>query len=165
MGEFLYCCMICACRRECIKCDLTVDNFLNELDMIQVADMFQKLLAEYVTVDKQPKKGQTISELLGVAVGEIGMSIADFDALAPSEFSTIAESYHTALERQSRERWEIARFNAMFALLPYSKKKLKPQDIVVFEWETKKAATHKRQPKQSAQEIRTRYREVIGGFE
>lgn len=91
----------------------------------------------------------------------MGMSVADFDELTPSELSAIVRVYAKKQERQSRQSWTISRFVATFFLLPYSKKRLKPKDLCVFEWEDE---DEKSSPQASVEEIRERYRKVAQRF-
>lgn len=73
----------------------------------------------------------------------IGLSLSDFCDLTPPEFEQVCNAYedHRLNEYQATHRnaWERMRFLALFFLLPYSKKALKVNDIVVFDWEKKKA--------------------------
>lgn len=72
---------------------------------------------------------------MGLAIGCIGMSREDFLQSTPDEFNAIAEAWNNNNVQHYRSEWEQARFIAQFILMPYSKKHLKPQDLVVFEWE------------------------------
>lgn len=74
--------------------------------------------------------------MLGLAVGCIGMSRSEFAALTPEEFNAIAEQWHANDTRHYRSGWEQARFVALCCLTPYSKRALKPTDIIRFDWET-----------------------------
>ncbi len=72
---------------------------------------------------------------MGVAVGCIGMSLPDFCALTPSEFSATHQKWLEAQDVHERRAWERMRTLATFAVQPYSKKRLKPSDLMVFPWE------------------------------
>lgn len=63
------------------------------------------------------------------------MSLEDFERCTPFEFNAIAEQWHEHQERVSRAGWEQTRFLATAILQPYSKKALKPADIVRFSWD------------------------------
>ena len=73
--------------------------------------------------------------MLGVALGEIGMSLDDFDSLSLPEFSHVMEAYNHKVERDNKISWETARFMAMYFIQPYSKKPIKQTDICTFPWE------------------------------
>lgn len=79
--------------------------------------------------------------MLGVALGVIGLSLSDFDALTPLEFEQICLAYEdnklNEYQATHRNAWERMRFLALYFLLPYSKKNLTARDIAVFEWEKK----------------------------
>ena len=70
-----------------------------------------------------------------VAVGCIGLTLPDFCALTPSEFSAAHRQWMEAQEAREQGAWERTRLLATFAVQPYSKKKLKPTDLLTFPWE------------------------------
>lgn len=74
---------------------------------------------------------------MGIATGCMGMSISDFCSCAPSEFNAIHECYRDARQEIMRQHWEQTRFMSVAILQPYSKKKLKASDLVLFPWEKK----------------------------
>lgn len=55
--------------------------------------------------------------------------------MTPEEPELMIEAWQQMRTDESRQSWEQTRFLALCALMPYSKKRLKPTDIVVFEWE------------------------------
>ena len=57
--------------------------------------------------------------MLGVALGEIGMSLDDFDSLSLPEFSHVMEAYNHKVERDNKISWETARFMVMYFIQPY----------------------------------------------
>lgn len=75
--------------------------------------------------------------MLAIAVGAVGMSADDFDGLTLPEFEEIYRAWTEKEESRCRNGWEMARFGALYALAPHSRKKLRPQDICTFEWERK----------------------------
>ena len=68
-------------------------------------------------------------------MGRVGMSLEDFDACTPSEFSAICKSYQEDEEQKMRMSWEQTRFLAVTNLQPYSKKPIKAQDVARFPWD------------------------------
>lgn len=70
-----------------------------------------------------------------MAVGHVGMSLGDIYSMTPEELGLVIEAWQQMRTDESRQSWEQIRFLALCALMPYSKKRLKPTDIVVFEWE------------------------------
>ena len=80
----------------------------------------------------------TFKELQGIAVGFMGMSRQDFLCLTLEEFNCIVEKWNEREQAHSRTTWEQVRFIAHCVLTPYSKKRLDPTDIVLFEWEKTK---------------------------
>ena len=71
-------------------------------------------------------------------MGIFGLSPSEFYNLTPKETGLISDAYYNNEKTFSRERWELARYNAYFGLLPHQKKggKLKVTDLGYFEWET-----------------------------
>lgn len=98
--------------------------------------------------------------LLGMAVGRIGMSIDDFCRCTPLEFSAIAESWNEGEQQRERAAWERARLQCTCMLQPYSKKKLKPQDVLQFAWDPSTGSGTGDGEKLSAKEIRERFEKV-----
>lgn len=65
----------------------------------------------------------------------MGLRIAEFEVLTPSQFDSIYRHWRLRQDGLSRERWEIARMVAMYAVSPYAKKRIKPTDLIRFPWE------------------------------
>ncbi len=97
---------------------------------------------------------------MGVAVGCVGMSMHDFCALAPREFSEIYKQWAEAQEVREQGAWERTRLLATFAVQPYSKKKLQPKDLLVFPWEKpekKNAAASGRSTAERFKELKKKF--------
>lgn len=75
---------------------------------------------------------------MGIAVGCVGMSLEDFERCTPFEFYSITEQWEQEKERRMQDDWERARFQAAVSIQPYSKKPIKPTDIIKFPWEQRK---------------------------
>lgn len=80
---------------------------------------------------------QTFDDLEEIALGMMGMSIADFDAMTFSQFQNAVAGYERQVERQERLSWEQSRYQIWGGLLPYMGKNItmQPTDINVFGWE------------------------------
>lgn len=94
-----------------------------------------------------------------MAVGQIGMRLNDFCALTPSEFRSVHGRWQEAEEARERAGWERARMLATYAVQPYSKKRLKPSDLMTFPWErpdTKNAAAPERSSAERMKELEAR---------
>lgn len=90
------------------------------------------------------------------------MSIADFDSLTPGEFDAI----YTAFGRtRIQEPWEQVRFVATACLSPWSKKSLKPQDVVKFAWDADRQKVARQssdnRPAMTREEARKRFEQLI----
>lgn len=82
-------------------------------------------------------------ELVGIAVGHIGMSLCDTYSLTTDELLTIYEQWKDLYEREERARWERMRMLAQCVLMPHSKKPLKATDIFKFPWDSLKEEAKK----------------------
>ena len=65
------------------------------------------------------------------------MSLSDFERCTPLEFSRIIDQYQKKEEDLIRLSWEQTRMLATISLAPYSKKALKPTDVLQFPWDNK----------------------------
>jgi len=72
---------------------------------------------------------------MGIGMGCLGMSLRDFERCTPFEFHSVFEAWSKHAEMRDRSEWEKTRYLCMCILQPYSKKKLRPVDVVVFPWE------------------------------
>lgn len=64
------------------------------------------------------------------------MTLSDVYSLDMEELNAIIRAWAKQEESHYRDRWERIRFLARCVLTPYSKKKLKPTDIIRFGWDT-----------------------------
>ena len=74
-------------------------------------------------------------ELVGIAVGHIGMSLSDTYSLTVDELLVIYEQWKDLHEREERAQWERLRILAQCVLMPHSKKPLKAPDVFKFPWD------------------------------
>lgn len=90
------------------------------------------------------------------------MSMDDFCRCTPSEFYEAYYQWHDMRERQERLAWETVRTQCLCSLQPYSKRKLKPADIMTFPWEEDKPETPKEEKdkEMSREEMMARYRSI-----
>lgn len=66
----------------------------------------------------------------------MGLSIADFSALTPTQFDAIYEEWRAGQDNKVKAGWEQTRYIMWAVLKPYSKKKnLKTTDILPFHWD------------------------------
>ncbi len=72
-------------------------------------------------------------------MGRIGIPLNDFLLMTPREFSAVYEAWneHQTLLRQ--ERWEQIRWICFYSIKPYSKKGLRPENVLSFGWGGNKA--------------------------
>lgn len=74
-------------------------------------------------------------DLVGIAVGHIGMSLCDTYSLTTDELLAIYEGWKDLHGQEERARWERMRMLAQCVLMPHSKKPLKATDIFKFPWD------------------------------
>ena len=72
------------------------------------------------------------------------MSLTDIYSLEAEELAGIIESWADLRDRLYRDSWEQARFLAQCLLTPYSKKRIRPTDIIRFDWDGEKEKKAKR---------------------
>lgn len=63
------------------------------------------------------------------------MSVKDFCRCTPLEFQEIIRQWHECRNAGMRDAWERTRFLATAMLQPYSKRQLRPTDILKFAWD------------------------------
>ena len=101
-------------------------------------------------------------ELLGIAVGNIGMPYNDFCAITPEEFNHIYRAYSEERTAQYQDSWERMRMFATIIIQPYAKKGLTPQKLLSFPWEKKNPENTKGAPEASKEDALKRFEKVLG---
>ena len=87
--------------------------------------------------ESRQKKSVSIETLLGIALGRVGLRLADFEALTPDELDEVRKQYTEQEEARQRSGWEQARMIAFSAVAPHSKRIRRPTDLLKFEWDGK----------------------------
>ena len=106
------------------------------------------------------KKKLGILELLGVAVGNIGLPYNDFCRPTPEEFGHVYEAYSSQREADRKDSWERARLMTTIMIQPHLKKKLTPQQLLPLPWDAQRA--HKaNNPQPTAAESKERFEEML----
>ena len=115
---------------------------------------------------KKKEQPKSISELLGIALGCIGLSFDDFCKLDFDEFAAVWESYAARRDAQSREAWSIARVQAFFSVQPYLKKgtKITPQKLLPLPWDGSATEDSNEDIKLTAEQQRERMRELVNSL-
>lgn len=121
--------------------------------------------------DEHNKEAMDISRLLGIAMGCIGMSMDDFCRCTPLEFNEAYEAWQEMQQAQERGAWERMRMQCLCSLQPYSKDKLRAEDIMRFPWESEErkakgeesSCAHGRE-ELSHEELMARYRKARERF-
>lgn len=90
---------------------------------------------------------------MALAVGSMGMSLKDFDSLTPRQFRSVLDAWQRVYIRQP---WEQTRMLACCLLQPWSKKQLRPADVLRFEWD----APEKKEVHPAEQSTRQRFEEI-----
>lgn len=76
-----------------------------------------------------------MDQLLGLALGCMGMSMDDFCRCTPSQFKEAFRYSQELEERRRRGAWSRTRTACLCALQPYSNRRLRAEDVMVFPWE------------------------------
>lgn len=87
----------------------------------------------------------------------MGMSVTEFSGLTPDEFNAIYKEWHSAREADERGRWERCRWICYYAIRPYAKKDLRPEQVLKFGWDggMRGAST----PKKTKEELEADWKE------
>lgn len=95
-------------------------------------------------------------------MGCMGMSMDDFCRCIPSEFYATYEAWHEMQQQREQSRWERMRMQCLCSLQPYSKDKLKPQDVMQFPWEKEELGADAQAGREelSHEELMARYRKA-----
>ncbi len=108
------------------------------------------------------KKKLGILDLLGVAVGNIGLPYGDFCALTPEEFGHIYKAYSNERTTQYQDNWERMRMLAAIVIQPYSKKRITPKGLLPFPWEKQKRKSPSAKRPVSKEEALKRFEQLMG---
>lgn len=114
---------------------------------------------------------------MGFALGCLGLSLADFSALSPSEFGECCRAWREERESRLRDDWERMRLLATITIQPHVKGKLKPQQLLPLPWDAHEGAEVRRYggarreargtrneeaAPMGAEEQKKRFRELVG---
>ncbi|MDE5726664.1 MAG: hypothetical protein K2H94_00885 [Duncaniella sp.] len=112
---------------------------------------------------KKKKTPLNVYDLLGIAVGCIGMSHDDFCKCTFGEFESICKAWREMAERQNRDAWERTRTMATLTIQPHLKKgcKITPEQLLPLPWDKKKQSPRSEAPKLTAEEKQKRFEEAI----
>ena len=102
-------------------------------------------------------------ELLGLSVGTIGISFDDFCRLRPEELEEALRSRRETRESCYRDEWERMRLLATMVMQPHCKNRLKPEKVLPFPWDKKRAAHRNDAPSVSKEEAKARFMKRLGG--
>ena len=104
-------------------------------------------------------------------MGCMGMGMDDFCRCAPSEFYEAYAAWAEMEQRRERAAWERMRMQCLCSLQPYSKARLRADDVMQFPWDGEREEKEKekgdkeahgpsRQGEMSREEIMERYRKA-----
>ena len=97
-----------------------------------------------------------------MAIGCIGMSFVDFEAITPDEFRAIHRLYLQKEEERLHDDWERTRTHATLIVQSFSKKKIEAKKILRFPWDGRtkgglKSEEAPRSTRQRFEELRARF--------
>ena len=130
----LYCCVSSACKREGVDFTYDLDTFADYLDLEEVTAWATDLNEG----SKKKDAGDdeiTIYDLLGEAVGNIGLTLDDFCRLYLSELEAIFDAYNKRKESEYHDEWERMRLQATILVQPHIKKKMTPRALLPLPWD------------------------------
>lgn len=97
--------------------------------------------------------------MMGLALGQVGLSYDDFCRCTPVEFGHVYKAYSEQEEARHHDRWERMRLLATIVIQPHVKKKLTAKSLMRFPWDGMKDP--KEQPQVSKTEAKKRFEELI----
>lgn len=103
-----------------------------------------------------------IENLLGIALGCIGLSLADFCVLTPDEWAEVYRNYREMLDEREKLEWERLRLLCAYTIQPHSRKKINPKKMMSFPWDNEKMES---QNTVSPEEGRARYEKLMKKLE
>ena len=86
-----------------------------------------------------------------MAMGAMGMGLADFCSMTPEEFRQAHRAWTEHEESRMRSGWEMTRTLSAFVLQPWSRKRLKPSDVLKFPWDSAARTERKSPPARSTE--------------
>lgn len=92
-------------------------------------------------------------------MGCMGMRLNDFCLCTPAEFRAIFNAWQKREEMKQRQEWERTRMACLCSLQPYSKRKLDPTDILLFDWE--KGNATEADSTLTREQVKARYRRAL----
>lgn len=81
------------------------------------------------------KKQVEIQELLGVALGAIGLSYDDFCRLTPEEFEEVYKAFRERSDAEYKDEWVRMRMLATIVIQPHLKRKMTPEKLLPLPWD------------------------------
>ena len=95
-----------------------------------------------------------------MALGQIGLSLSDFDALTPEEFDAVCHNYRQGQENRLHDAWERMRILATIVVQPFSKKKITAKTLLPFHWDRKDPT-----PEPTERSTRERFEKLVKELE
>lgn len=77
--------------------------------------------------------------LQGFAVGVLGMSVGDFEALDTDEFAAISKAWSEHTDTMRRDAWERSRAVGWLSVTPYAKKGTSALTVFPLPWDKKES--------------------------
>lgn len=143
----LWCCVVSASAHDGLKFGLSLMEFADSVspeDVKAWADVAHGQKAGSDSAEgRQDEKKPGITELLGFALGCVGMSLSDFCGLTPEEFECVCDAYHRQREADYRDGWKRMRMLATVCIQPHVKKRISARELLPFSWDKAgRAAAH-----------------------
>lgn len=110
---------------------------------------------------KKKKTPAGVHELLGIAVGCIGMSYDDFCRCTFGEFESICRAWREMNDSRTRDSWERARTVAAICIQPHVKRRISPRQLIPLPWDKEKEIPRSEARELTAEEKRKRFEELI----
>lgn len=96
---------------------------------------------------------------MGIALGCIGMSRGDFERCTPLEFHEVWRMWAEHEHDMEKDRWERVRILASVFIQPYSKRSVKPKELLPLPWDSEGKKESEKE-EMSKEEFNRRYAEA-----
>lgn len=137
---YLWCCIVSGAKHEGKHFDMSLMDFADALTPRKWPSGTRRSLSKLplIPILTMKKKPVGIYELLGIALGCIGMSHDDFCTCTFVEFEAICAAWREMREAENHDAWERARIMSAIGIQPHIRKRITPQQLLPLPWDKKK---------------------------
>ena len=136
---FLWCCIVSACKHDGKEFGLSLMDFADAIDADDVNGWAKQLDQTGGSggsgSDGEKKNAPEIEELLGFALGCMGMRLDDWCRLDVDDFNSTVKAWSEMRDGDEHGRWNRMRILASIVIQPHVKGKMKPERMLPLPWD------------------------------